>query len=469
MHRSLVLVMAGVLSALASSPAAAQVYVDVNATGVEDGMSWCTAYRSLSAGLTNSTAGTIVYIADGEYVPDNVGPLDRTNSFVLPDNRLVIGGQAGCGAVDPDAFDPLVYQTVLSGDLNGDDGPGFANFADNCLHVVTVSGGSGFVHLEGVTVRGGNANGPCCAAPANGGGLLATNAPDLRIEGCVFTENLADRGGAISALNSLVRIKDSVFVGNEATGDFGLGGAIFALAFAGTTEIQNCLFAGNEAESFGGAVLNGSIMMISNSTIAENTAGEDGGGVFNANVVTISDSILWDNVVVKGGSTGESAQVVNTTMPEALVVDYTCIQGLTGLLGGVGNIGDDPAFRPGPLDNYYLADGSFDPGPVSPCVDAGSDSAANLSLDHLTTAAAEEQDSTVVDMGFHRPISGLPIPRGDGDRDGDVDLRDVAMLQGCFAGPDAIVPPGCRFYEYDGDLDIDTDDYPPFSDDLTGP
>ncbi len=28
---------------------------------------------------------------------------------------------------------------ILSGDLNGDDGPGFANNADNSLHVVTAT------------------------------------------------------------------------------------------------------------------------------------------------------------------------------------------------------------------------------------------------------------------------------------------------------------------------------------------
>jgi hypothetical protein len=249
---------------------------------------------------------------------------------------------------------------------------------------------------------------------------------------------------------------------------FGNGGALFSLN--GTMDIRNCLFSGNYSLNFGGAIVNGSEMSILDSTFVGNIAEEEGGGIFNAHMLTISDSILWENRVIKGGSTGEPAQVANISLPESLVVDYSCIQGLTGLLGGAGNIGNDPLFRSGPLDDYYLANGMYDPGPTSPCVDAGSDSAANLALEHLTTSTGEEHDIGVVDMGYHRPISGLPAPgTGDSDRDGDVDLRDVAAMQSCFAGPDQPVPTLCRPYEYDGDSDIDELDYPLFRLDLTGP
>lgn len=477
MYRSSIPVIVGVLLALTSSSARAQIYVDVNATGVQDGTSWCTAYRSLSAALAVAVSGDTVLIADGVYVPSTVGLVDpRDATFAVTPGVSVSGGYAGCGAIDPDEQDALVHATVLSGDLNGDDGPDFVNVTDNCRHVVRAAGSvpPQQISLQHLTIAGGNADGACCGPVANGGGLLVAPAtllqdvPNVQVTGCTFRNNSANRGGAIASIASGLVLRDCVFDGNRATYFFGTGAALFALT--GTASISNCFFAANEADLFGGAVVNGSTMTMHNTTMVANIAGEDGGGVYNSNLLTISDSILWDNLVTKGGSFGESAQVVNTTLPEALVVDYTCIQGLTGLLGGVGNIGDDPLFRPGPLDDYYLANGSSDPGAVSPCVDAGSDSAANLSLDHLTTSTDEAHDTSVVDMGYHRPISGLPAPlTGDGDRDGDVDLRDVAAMQGCFAGPDQPVGNSCRPYEYDGDADIDVLDYPPFSLDLTGP
>jgi len=465
------MVMTGVLSAWTASYATAQIYVDLNATGVEDGTSWCTAYRSLSAAIAAAAPGDSFLIADGVYKPNPTGLADpRDASFVLPADAKIGGALAGCGAADPDEIDPLTHLTILSGDLNGDDGPGFINISDNCYHVLRASGGIApdRISLRNLIITGGNADGPCCGDTANGGGLSLTNVPETEVQGCIFRGNAANRGGAISSIGGALKLDDTVFQDNLAAYDFGNGGAVFSLT--GTADIRNCLFIGNHSIDFGGAILNGSIMSIMNSTIAENVADEEGGGVFNANVVTITDSILWENRVIKGGSSGEPAQVANISLPEALVVDYTCIQGLTGLLGGVGNIGDDPDFRPGPLDNYYLANGVSDPGPASPCVDAGSDSAVNLSLDHLTTSTGEEHDIGVVDMGYHRPISGLLAPGpGDGDHDGDVDLRDVAAMQSCFAGPDQPVPTVCRPYEYDGDSDIDELDYPPFSLDLTGP
>lgn len=72
---------------------------------------------------------------------------------------LIYGGFAGHGAPDPDAHDPRAYVTVLSGDLNGDDQPGFVNRADNCYHVIASNTVGDLFTLDGFTISGGNANG----------------------------------------------------------------------------------------------------------------------------------------------------------------------------------------------------------------------------------------------------------------------------------------------------------------------
>lgn len=66
-------------------------------------------------------------------------------------------------------------------------------------------------------------------------------------------------------------------------------------------------------------------------------------------------------------------------------------------------------------------------------------------------------------------ITVLPAP-GDLDSDGDVDLDDFAILQGCLSGP--AVPqtdPGCEQAKMDGDEDVDVDDVTVFLNCLSGP
>ena len=104
----------------AALPVRAQtvVFVDGDATGpAHDGTSWCTAFTDLNDVLMAATAGTEIRVADGTYKPG----LIRTNTFLLKTGVAILGGFAGCGAVDPDLRDLSIYESVLSGDLSGDD------------------------------------------------------------------------------------------------------------------------------------------------------------------------------------------------------------------------------------------------------------------------------------------------------------------------------------------------------------
>ena len=62
-------------------------------------------------------------------------------------------------------------------------------------------------------------------------------------------------------------------------------------------------------------------------------------------------------------------------------------------------------------------------------------------------------------MGFNGQEFIVPIQPGDTDGDGDVDLRDLAWLQSCYAGAGA--PPAdawCDDFDLDFDGDVDEDD-----------
>jgi len=99
------------------------IYVDAGASGANDGSSWADAYHYLQTALIVATVGDEVRVAEGIYQPDQgVGrPGDRNASFQLENGVSIKGGYAGFGQPDPNARDINAYETILSGDLNGDD------------------------------------------------------------------------------------------------------------------------------------------------------------------------------------------------------------------------------------------------------------------------------------------------------------------------------------------------------------
>lgn len=125
------------VAVVGASSFGAIIYVDDSATGDNNGSSWEHAFNNLHDGLKAAQPGDEVRIGEGTYEP--VGPNgDRTVSFSLPDGVIVRGGFAGAGAANPDQNDPDQFETILSGDLNANDGkPGsWFGYEENTHHVV---------------------------------------------------------------------------------------------------------------------------------------------------------------------------------------------------------------------------------------------------------------------------------------------------------------------------------------------
>ena len=102
------------------------IFVDREANGLETGMSWTSAYSDLQdaldeARLLAATMPVEVWVAGGTYHPDR-GMLDVSLSFELASNVGIYGGFAG-GESQRDDRDWENNETILSGDLLGDDDP----------------------------------------------------------------------------------------------------------------------------------------------------------------------------------------------------------------------------------------------------------------------------------------------------------------------------------------------------------
>ena len=155
------------LAATGGGPGADVVYVDADAAGSGTGGSWADAFTDLAGALGAAGQGDEVWVAEGVYRPS-----DAESSFVVPDGVSVYGGFSGDeGSLEE--RDPAAFETVLSGDVGGDDefGSGVywylgANIhTPNCGHVVVLEGTGPGTRLDGLTIEAGH-TGPA-GTPAN--------------------------------------------------------------------------------------------------------------------------------------------------------------------------------------------------------------------------------------------------------------------------------------------------------------
>ena len=152
-------------------------YVNRNATGANNGTSWADAFTDLQTALNNACNKTTIYVAKGTYIPtvqvdfDKSGGVDaREVTFQIPVGVTIYGGfvgnEASIDAATLAARDFTANETILSGDLSGNDAvtgtfPSltYGNYTDNAHHVVYTKNVGTNTVLDGFTITGGNADG----------------------------------------------------------------------------------------------------------------------------------------------------------------------------------------------------------------------------------------------------------------------------------------------------------------------
>lgn len=328
-HLKNVLVILVFLAAITFSTASGEViYVDDYGPPNGDGTSWTMAYRYLQDGLAAAQAGDEIVVAQGIYWPDENkadpnGSENRYATFQLKNNVIIKGGYAGSGKPDPNARNFDLYETILSGDLLGNDTGGLTDPSrnDNSLHILTGHETNSSAILDGFTITAGSPGmDPELPLPYGGGMLALNGSPTIanctftghsayagagacfldesspRLTNCTFTGNSAEIGGGLVASLCTLTIITCTFTGNSAE----TGGALAGVAC--TLNLTGCTFTGNSASQWGGAFYNESNNEVGSATLincvfSANTCIYAGGAMHEA----ISRSSLY-NCLFTGNS-----------------------------------------------------------------------------------------------------------------------------------------------------------------------
>lgn len=346
------LLLLSMMSLWFSGAAMAQIiYVDASKTsGANTGATWNDAYTSLQSALADAATGTtkVIWVAKGTYQPSaapaglSISSGTKDYTFLLPEGVQLYGGFAGneAPAYDLNSRNFVANETILSGDLNGnDDESNLATKTDNVYHVVAMVGHATnkFV-LDGFTIQkgyAGDANtttiGTNGYSSYGGAGIYIREAggtlKNLNIKNNITNANVGAKAyGSIFISGTKKNVIDNVyFFKNSVTNAFnssaeGYGGALSVV----NTEVEiknNTLFEDNFAKTSGGAiyVLGNStavkgIVKIDGAIFKDNVADKSHGGAayFDSYAETDSKNVIFNNNSTNTGSGAAIYSKVNT-------------------------------------------------------------------------------------------------------------------------------------------------------------
>ncbi|MEZ4988689.1 MAG: MopE-related protein [Saprospiraceae bacterium] len=385
-----------------------RIYVDIDATGNNDGTSWADAFTDLQPALDASCGGvTEIWVAEGTYLPTettNGSSNNRQKAFHFDIDLQIFGGFNGT-ETDRSDRNPEVHITALSGDIGtvGDN-------TDNSYHVVVAVNQTGEAVIDGFTIENGQAD-----VDANfnysgvflfqvyGGGVYCRNSA-IKISNCIFKNNFASIGGAISytGFNAIGVIQKCTFFYNVANNAQGADIHVSN----GTANLSNNLFGTGGGSSVN--LTSNAIATFTNCTFGvhglsnSNSTATLYNSIYRANSLPISGGTAnWKNCNIK--NSGGSGAGWNPAYGNDLG----------------GNIDEDPLFTDPANNNFTLTE-------CSPCVNTG-DNASNLASEDL--ASNTRVFGGTIDMGAYE-FQGTPPADITCYQDSDMDgFGDHAVSQ----------------------------------------
>lgn len=256
-------------------------YVNLNATGINNGTSWTDAFTSLQSGIAASITGDSIWVANGVYKPINVATPtigNREISFTIPSGVQLFGGFAG-NETNLSQRNFSTYQTILSGDIGAT-----GNNTDNTFRVVRMTGVSSLTRLDGFKIINGKSTFTGVGYDYQEGAGLYNNNGSPTIINCLFSDNVANSCGALRHTGGgNITIRNCTFQYNNVSG---YGGAVGIAG--GTATIAGSIFNQNQANYGGALYLSSGVTTIDRCDISGNTATTMAGALYEGDNATIA-------------------------------------------------------------------------------------------------------------------------------------------------------------------------------------
>lgn len=308
------------------------IYVDSNATGDNNGISWANAYTDLQDAIASAPFGSQIWVAEGTYKPTTqVGEEARKFSFKLNNGVAIYGGFAGSEA-ELNQRNVENNLTILSGDINT-----IGNNSDNSHHVVVTNYTTNSAVLDGFTIQDGNANVyDYNTGSHHGGGIYAYQSQAVFANLIIQNNNASYNGGGVFTYEGLNQFSNVSFLNNIAENH---GGALYS---DGSSILKDTTFKNNIARNNGGAIYNEDILIIDKAGFSNNIAQDNGGAIYNyyQSQFNLIDTVFSSNRATDHGGAIYNYEV-NSDYTSSTITN-TVFNGNTGKLGGaIFNYGSD--------------------------------------------------------------------------------------------------------------------------------
>jgi len=358
----------------------------LNVSGVEDGLTWATAFSTVQAGIdaVYANGGGEVWIARGTYSEARsytpAGQSEDTGALLLREGVSLYGGFRG---LSPFGNEAQRDQRTIFLNMAVIDGA-TARGGQPAFHVVYAENNA---VIDNVVIRGGNADGQ--DNNSKGGGILILDASPI-VRNCVVTENKSSYAGAGIYVESGNPVLDNLYLtSNECTS---YGGGMYI--YNAQPNVRNVVFHKNKAYTGGAAeCYAGASAKFINCTFFNNTASLGAIYLSAGSPALFVNSILWN-------PSSDEFYIQNVESDPTLT---HC--NVRGGFVGTGNFSLDPHFVNPALGDVRL-------NALSPCVDTGT---THPNAPNVDIAGVSRPQGAAYDIG------AVEFPSGAAEGEGEVE------------------------------------------------
>ena len=474
-----------------------RMYVDANATGNNNGLTWADAYTDLNTALANTNNNSEIWVAGGTYTPS---ASDSNVYYNITKSGLKIyGGFAGTETKISDRIFGM-NETILSGDLQGND-VNVTGYLDNysnstrqnvnSFHIVNITATGNDLLLDGLTISDAHNS---INTTEHGGAIVKNIAVSkLTLKNCIIKNNVSRNANAglmaefelnnTAGTRGLLTIENCEFTNNMSR----YGTSIYSAIKSNTNvdiNISNTLFNNNtvadltsSALAFSGSAgwfrMLGSTSDVNfnftNNTLVNNTdtgtqqslnasthavlAISRSPGFFGTFNAIISNSIFWNNKTTGGAVTRSITDLYK--IPVASVNVYNSIDennfNDATITSATATSDSDPLFT-------NLSNGDFTLTTGSPAEDSGDNNYVTTTTDLLGN---QRIFNNTVDMGSYETGSSpstivinrtlTTISAGNGDVTTNPNPTNGTYVDGTIVSVLANPHAGYQFDGWSGD------------------